>query len=80
VNLHNLNPATRRAPGGLVGALAEFLHAAVRPRSPLAKAIVAILWFKFLVVVSLSLYLHAEGPRPVTASQTLDRLLNPPPR
>jgi hypothetical protein len=61
----------------VLAALYAFAQAGVRPRSPLARAIVALLWFKLVIVVALSVYLHVAGAAPPTASQTLDRLLDP---
>jgi hypothetical protein len=69
-----------RPGGGALAALAEFVLVAFRPRTPLSRAIVLVLWLKLALVVSLSLYLHGRGGHEVTASDTLNRLLDSSPR
>jgi hypothetical protein len=62
----------------LLSALAEFASAGLRPRTPLAKAIVLALLVKLCVVVAMRLFLFSgEAAPPADDEATRLRLLGP---
>ena len=52
----------------ILSSLIDFLAAGVRPRTPLAKAIVLVLVIKFVGIVGITAFIFANGAKPVDAA------------
>lgn len=63
----------------LVTSFTAFLKAGVRPRTPLARAIVAALVIKLCVVVAMRIFLFGPDQRPPVDETTIERLFAPSP-
>ena len=61
----------------LVSSFSAFVKAGVRPRTPLAKAIVVALTIKLCVVVSMRIFLFGLDQRPVVTEASIERLFAP---
>ncbi len=61
----------------LVTSFTAFLKAGVRPRTPLAKAIVIALAIKLCVVIAMRIFLFGADQRPVVDETAMDRLFAP---
>jgi len=61
----------------LVTSFTAFLKAGVRPRTPLARAIVVALVIKLCVVVAMRVFLFGADQRPVVDEASMDRLFAP---
>jgi hypothetical protein len=61
----------------VLSSLAEFLAAGVRPKTPLAKAIVFALAIKLVAIVSMKVFLFSGDARPVVDEAAMGRLLGP---
>jgi hypothetical protein len=61
----------------LVSSFTAFLKAGVRPRTPLARAIVVALVIKLCVVVTMRIFLFGADQRPVVDEASMDRLFAP---
>lgn len=61
----------------ILSSLGDFLRAGLRPRTPLARAIVFALCLKLVVVVSMRIFLFSGEARPVVDEQTISRLIGP---
>jgi hypothetical protein len=62
----------------LGSSLAAFAAAGLKPRTPLARAVVAALTIKLCVVVAMRIFLFGADQRPVVTEETMVRLLAPP--
>ena len=63
----------------LTSSLAAFAGAGLRPRTPLARAIVATLVVKLCIVFTMRIFLFGADQRPVVTEDTVSRLLAPSP-
>lgn len=63
--------------GSVLSALADFISAGLRPRTPLAKAITIALAVKLVVVVSMKVFLFSGDARPVVDDTVMDRVIGP---
>lgn len=61
----------------LLSSLSAFAKAGVRPRTPLARAIVVALTIKFCVVVAARIFLFGADQRPVVDETAMNRLFAP---
>lgn len=61
----------------LVTSFTAFLKAGVRPRTPLARAIVVALAIKLCVVVAMRIFLFGSDQRSVVDEAAMDRLFAP---
>jgi hypothetical protein len=57
--------------------LAEFVMAGLRPRTPLAKAVVLALAIKLVVIVTMKVFLFSGEARPVVDDAVMNRVLGP---
>ena len=64
----------------VLSSLAAFLRAGLRPKTPLAKAIVFVLCLKLAAVVGMRLYLLSNETRPNVDATAVARLLGVAPR
>ena len=62
---------------GLTASLSAFLKAGVRPRTPLARAVVAALVLKLCVVVAMRVFLFGADARPAITEASLTQHLGP---
>lgn len=62
---------------GVARSIAAFLGAGIRPRTPLARAIVVALTLKLCVVVSMRIFLFGPDHRPVVTEASMTRLFAP---
>ena len=61
----------------VLSSLAEFIMAGLRPRTPLAKAIVFALAVKLVIIVSMKVFLFSGHARPVVDDAAMQRLIGP---
>ncbi len=59
----------------ILASLAAFLAACVKPRTPLAKAIVIALAIKFVVIVTMKVALFPGSAQPVVDAAAMVRLI-----
>ena len=64
----------------ILSSLADFARAGLRPRTPLARAIVFVLCLKLVVILSMQVLLQYGGARPVVDESAVSRLIGPAPR
>jgi hypothetical protein len=64
----------------VLSSLAAFLSAGLRPKTPLAKAVVFVLCLKLAVIVGMRLYLFSDETRPSVDEAAVARLLGVAPR
>jgi len=69
-----------RSSHPILSSLREFLLAGLRPKTPLARAIVLALCLKLAVIVSMRVFLFSGPSRPVVDERTIDRLIGIEPR
>ena len=62
-----------------MSSLTAFLAAAVRPRTPLAKAIVLVLAIKLVGIIGITAFIFANGAKPVDAAAMAHVIGLPPP-
>jgi hypothetical protein len=60
--------------------LGDFFRAALRPRTPLARAIVLALAIKLVAISTIWLVWFSGDARPPVDAATIARILGPPPR
>jgi hypothetical protein len=61
----------------VLSALADFIAAGLRPRTPLAKAITVALAVKIVVIVSMKIFLFSGDFRPEVDESVMDRVIGP---
>jgi hypothetical protein len=59
----------------ILSSLADFLVAAVRPRTPLAKSIVLVLVIKLIAIMGIGAFLLASGSRVAVDSIAMFRII-----
>jgi hypothetical protein len=64
----------------VLSSLGAFLRAGLRPKTPLAKAVVFVLCLKLAVVVGLPLFMLSDETRPNVDEAAVARLLGVAPR
>jgi len=65
----------RHAGSGILSSLGDFARAGLRPRTPLAKAIVFTLYVKLAVIVTMRVFLFSGEARVPVSDQTISQLL-----
>jgi hypothetical protein len=55
----------------ILSSLSAFLAAGLRPRTPLAKAIMFVLVIKLIGITAVRLYMAADGVQPVVDANTM---------
>ena len=63
----------------VISSFAAFLAAAVRPPTPLAKAIMLVLTLKLLAIAAASIFLFSINERPTVDPGAVSRLIGPSP-
>jgi uncharacterized PurR-regulated membrane protein YhhQ (DUF165 family) len=63
-----------------LSSLGDFARAGLRPRTPLAKAIVFVLCLKLVLILSMQILLQFGGARPLVDESAVSRLIDPAPR
>jgi hypothetical protein len=61
----------------ILSSLAAFLAAGVRPRTPLAQAIVLTLVIKLITIVGIKVFLFPGSAQPVVDATMMDYLIGP---
>jgi hypothetical protein len=61
----------------ILSSLGAFLAAALRPQTPLAKAIVAVLVIKLIAVAGIGAFMLAGGGQAPVGAEAMARLLGP---
>ena len=61
----------------LLASLAAFIRAGLRPRTPLAKAIMLALAIKLVIIVSMKVFLFSGDARPAVDDAAMRRLIGP---
>jgi hypothetical protein len=61
----------------VLSSLGAFLAAGIRPRTPLAKAIVLALAIKLVAIVTMKVFLFSGDGRPVIDEAAMDHLIGP---
>jgi hypothetical protein len=61
----------------ITSSLAAFVAAGVRPRTPLAKAIMLVLTLKLLAMAGASIFLFSANERPIVDPAGVSRLIGP---
>ncbi len=61
----------------ILSALADFIRAGLRPRTPLAKAIVWALAAKLVIIVSIKVFLFSGDARPAIDDAAMLRRIGP---
>jgi len=70
--------ATQEAPvRAIVSSLSAFIAAGLRPRTPLAKAIVLVLVFKLIGIIGIKVLLFPDDARPRVDAQAVARVIAP---
>lgn len=59
----------------VLSSLAAFAAAGLRPRTPLAKAIVAVLVIKLVGMTAARLFIFNDGARPPADASTIERVM-----
>ena len=70
-------PGGGRVLGAIFSSLAAFAAAAVRPPTPLARAIVVVLIVKLFAIISLKLFMFPDDARPVSDANAVARIVGP---
>ncbi len=70
----------QRGAHPILSSLADFARAGLRPKTPLAKAIVFVLCLKLVVILSMQMLLQFGGARPLVDESAVSRLIGPAPR
>jgi hypothetical protein len=63
--------------GAIFSSLAAFAAAAVRPPTPLARAIVVVLIVKLFAIISLKFFMFPDDARPVSDANAVARIVGP---
>jgi hypothetical protein len=63
--------------GAIFSSLAAFAAAAARPPTPLARAIVVVLFVKLLAIISIKLLMFPDNARPVSDANAVARIVGP---
>ena len=63
--------------GAIFSSLAAFAAAAVKPPTPLARAIVVVLVVKLLAIISIKLFMFPDNARPVSDANAVTRIVGP---
>jgi hypothetical protein len=71
---------TRRSSHPILSSLGEFLGAGLRPKTPLASAIVMALWLKLAFIVAMRTTLFSAETRPHIDERAVSRLIGSAPR
>lgn len=61
----------------IVSSIGDFVRSGLRPRTPLAKAIVFVLVLKLIAVASMQIVLLFGAPPPDVNAQTINRVFAP---
>jgi hypothetical protein len=61
----------------ILSSLADFIAAAVRPRTPLARALRLALALKLVAIAAIAIFLFPESGRPVVDPSAVARLIGP---
>jgi hypothetical protein len=61
----------------LFSSLAAFIAAGVRPRTPLARAIVVVLVIKLFAIAGIKLFMFPDGAQPAADANAVAHLLAP---
>jgi hypothetical protein len=61
----------------ILSSLADFIMAGLRPRTPLAKAIMVALAVKLVIIVSMKVFLFSGDAQPAVDDATMRRLIGP---
>ena len=61
----------------IVSSLGDFIRAGLRPRTPLARAIVALLAFKLVIIVVLKVFVFSGDAQPRIDDKAVARLIGP---
>jgi hypothetical protein len=59
----------------ILSSLAAFFAAGIRPRTPLAKAIVLVLALKLIGIVGMRIFMFADGIQPDVSASTMARVI-----
>ncbi len=59
--------------------MTAFLAAGVRPRTPLAKAIVLVLVIKLIAIAGMKIFMFADSAQPVVDATAVARAIGVPP-
>ena len=62
----------------IVSSLAAFMAAGLRPRTPLAKAIMLVLVIKFIGIVGMKVFMFPDSARPVVDANAVARVVGVP--
>jgi hypothetical protein len=62
----------------IVSSLAAFLAAGLRPRTPLAKAIVFVLVIKLIGIASMKVFMFPDSAQPIVDANTMARVVGVP--
>jgi len=68
-----------RPLSAILSSLSAFLAAGVRPRTPLAKAIVLVLVIKLIGLAGMKIFMFPDGAQPVVNATTMARAIGVPP-
>ncbi|MGD0762419.1 MAG: hypothetical protein ABR929_04370 [Roseiarcus sp.] len=60
-----------------LSSIGDFVLSGIRPKTPLARAIVFVLALKLTFVVSMQIYLLFSAPHPDASALTIQHLLGP---
>jgi hypothetical protein len=63
----------------ILSSLADFILAGLRPRTPLARAIVLVLAVKLVIIVSMKVLLFSGDAQPAVDDAAMRRLIGPAP-
>ena len=61
----------------VLSSIGDFLRSGIRPRTPLARAIVFVLALKLAFVASMQIFLLCSAAQPDVNPQTIQRVLGP---
>lgn len=64
----------------VLSSLGDFLRAGLRPRTPLARAVVVTLCLKLVVIVGLRIYMVTVEPQPQVDAAAVARVIGTGPR
>ena len=62
----------------ILSSLTAFLAAGVRPRTPLAKAIVLVLVIKLVGIAGMKVFMFADGAQPAVDATAMARVIGVP--
>ncbi len=70
----------QRGSHPILSSLGDFARAGLRPKTPLARAIVFVLCLKLVLILSMQMALQFGGARPLVDETAVSRLIGPAPR